>query len=224
MPPVLAIRPEPGLTATLELGRGMGLNMHGFALSEVVAVDWEMPPLERFDALLLGSANAIRHGGEKLSRLQHLPVHAVGQATAREAEEAGFTVARTGKGGLQTVLDAVPPPVHYLRLVGSEYVELSPPEGVSFEPLQVYDVQPREFSQSAAKWLSEEPIVLLHSGAMTRQFAKECSRLGVDRSRITLAAMGPRIAEPAGEGWRAIHVSDAPNDTALLEMVRAVCI
>ncbi|KWV90746.1 uroporphyrinogen-III synthase [Erythrobacter sp. YT30] len=224
MPPVLAIRPEPGLTATLELGRSMGLNMHGFALSEVVAVDWEMPPLERFDALLLGSANAIRHSGENLNKLTHLPVHAVGQATAREAEEAGFTVARTGKGGLQTVLDAVPPPVHYLRLVGSEYVELSPPEGVSFEPLQVYDVQPREFSQNAAKWLAEEPIVLLHSGAMTRQFAKECNRLGVDRSRITLAAMGPRIAEPAGEGWRAIHVSDAPNDTALLEMVRAVCI
>ena len=198
--------------------------MRGFALSEVVAVDWEMPPLERFDALLLGSANAIRHGGENLNKLTHLPVHAVGQATAREAKEAGFIVARTGKGGLQTVLDAVPPPVHYLRLVGSEYVELSPPEGVSFEPLQVYDVQPREFSQNAAKWLAKEPIVLLHSGAMTRQFTKECNRLGVDRSRITLAAMGPRIAEPAGEGWRAIHVSDAPNDTALLEMVRAVCI
>ena len=224
MPPVLAIRPEPGLTATLELGRSKDLDMRGFALSEVVAVDWEMPPLERFDALLLGSANAIRHGGENLNKLTHLPVHAVGQATAREAKEAGFIVARTGKGGLQTVLDAVPPPVHYLRLVGSEYVELSPPEGVSFEPLQVYDVQPREFSQNAAKWLAKEPIVLLHSGAMTRQFTKECNRLGVDRSRITLAAMGPRNAEPAGEGWRAIHVSDAPNDTALLEMVRAVCI
>lgn len=222
--PILAIRPEPGLTATLALGRQMGLDMHGFALSQVLAVDWELPSLEQFDALLLGSANAIRHGGVKLSKLTHLPVHAVGEATAREAEEAGFTIARTGKGGLQTVLDAVPPPIHYLRLVGSEYVELSPPEGVFFEPIQVYQTQFRQFLKEPAQLLDEQPVVLLHSAAMTRQFVNECNRLGADRRRITLAAMGPRIAEPAGEGWRAIHVSDTPSDTALLEMVRNVCI
>ncbi|MEL7188214.1 MAG: uroporphyrinogen-III synthase [Pseudomonadota bacterium] len=222
--PILVIRPKPGLSQTLSLGREMGLNMHGFALSEVQPVTWEIPQRDGYDALLLGSANAIRHGGANLSKLTHLPVHAVGEATAREAKEAGFEIERTGKGGLQTILDQVSAPIHYLRLVGNEYVELRPPKGVSFDPIQVYDVVPRQFSCEAANILDEAPIVLLHSGAMTRQFANECNRLGVDRSTITLAAMGPRIAEPAGVGWAAIHVSDEPNDAALLEMVRSVCI
>ncbi|MEL7197683.1 MAG: uroporphyrinogen-III synthase [Pseudomonadota bacterium] len=222
--PILAIRPEPGLSATLALGRKMGLDMHGFALSEVRPVKWSLPDLTSFDAILLGSANAIRHGGPNLKQLTHLPVHAVGKATAQEAEAAGFSVERLGKGGLQTVLDAVPPPIHYLRLVGSEYVELLLPAGISFEPLQAYSVIPRELLPEALPVLENGPIVLLHSAAMTRQFAHECNRLGLERGRITLAAMGPRIAEPAGDGWRAIHVSEVPNDTALLEMVRSVCI
>lgn len=226
-PPVLAIRPEPGLSSTIALGRRMGLTMHGCALSRVVPVEWDLPSLARFDALLIGSANAMRLGGEKLAKLTGLPVHAVGEATAREARAAGFTVERLGKGGLQTVLDNVEPPVHYLRLVGNEYVELDWPEGVSFEPVQVYEVQPRRFLDKPAKLFENPIVVLLHSAAMTRQFLAECQRLGVDRSGVILAAMGERIARPAraaGEdGWAAIHISPVPSDEALLAMVRGLC-
>lgn len=222
--PVLAIRPEPGLSATLALGRRMGLTMHGFALSRVVAVEWEVPSLARFDALLIGSANAMRLGGGNLPRLTHLPVHCVGEATAREARAAGFDVAHVGQGGLQTVIDRVSPPLHYLRLVGSEYVDLSLPDGVTFEPIEVYAVQPRPFLDKPARLLESEVTVLLHSAAMTRQFVAECDRLGVDKSRITLAAMGPRIAEPAGKGWRAIHTASQPSDEALLAMTRELCV
>ncbi len=195
--PVLAIRPEPGLSSTLALGRQMGLTMQGCALSRVVATPWSLPPLQGFDALLIGSANVFRLGGPHLQKFTHLPVHAVGEATAREARAAGFTIERLGKGGLQTVLDALDSPTRYLRLVGNEYVDLNWPDGVTFEPVQVYQVQPCALSAEAAKWLDRDVIVLLHSAAMTRQFMSECKRLGVDRSRVTLAAMGPRIVEPA---------------------------
>ncbi len=225
--PVLAIRPEPGLSSTLALGRGMGLAMHGFALSRVNAADWDLPPLARFDALLIGSANAMRHGGEKLARLKHLPVHAVGEATAREARSAGFAIERLGKGGLQTVLDAVTPPLRYLRLVGNEYVDLKWPEGITFEPVQVYEVQPLRFDDHATQLLRRDTVVLLHSAAMTRQFISECDRLDLDRGLITLAAMGERIAGPAREdakgGWASIHTPEEPSDGALLAMVRGLC-
>lgn len=221
---VLAIRPEPGLSATLALGRQMGLTMHGYALSRVVSVQWELPSLQRFSALLIGSANAMRLGGENLARLIHLPVHAVGEATAREAEAAGFTVALAGKGGLQSIVNQVSAPIHYMRLVGNEYVDLNLPEGVTFEPFQVYEVRPRTFLEKQARLLEEDTIVLLHSAAMTRQFVSECSRLGLDRSRITLAPMGPRIAEPADEGWKAIHIPERPSDEALLAMVAELCL
>ena len=233
---VLAIRPEPGLSSTLALGRQMGLTMHGFALSRVTAVEWELPSLARFDALLIGSANAMRLGGENLAKLTHLPVHAVGEATANEARAAGFTVERLGKGGLQTVIDAVEPPVHYLRLVGNEYVDLNLPKGVSFEPVQVYEVRPRAFLDPHLELLNKDIIVLLHSAAMTRQFVTECDRLEVDRNRITLAAMGERIAAPARRSsgaeikqglendWAAIHICKEPSDVALLAMVGELCV
>ena len=198
--------------------------MHGCALSSVVPVDWQAPALDRFDALLLGSANAIRCAGDGLRDLSCLPVHAVGQATANAARAEGFHVERLGQGGLQTVLDAVPAPVHYLRLVGNEYVELNWPDGLSFEPLQVYAVEPLALSQEAAQLLQQGAFVLLHSAASTRQFCAECDRLNVDRSAVRLAAMGPRIAAPAGEGWAAIHMPAQPSDTALLSMVRDLCL
>jgi len=224
--PVITIRPQPGLDATLALGRQLGLTMHGFALSHVGPVDWELPDLARFDAMLVGSANAMRHAGDRLSALTHLPVHAVGKATAREARAAGFTIERLGKGGLQSVLDAVSPPLNYLRLVGNEYVELDWPRGVTFEPLQVYEVCPQPLPATAAAVLRESPVVLLHSAAMTRQFAAECDRLGVDRAQITLAAMGPRIAAQAAveKGWSAIHTCDEPTDDALLALAAKLCL
>ncbi|MEO1648694.1 MAG: uroporphyrinogen-III synthase, partial [Pseudomonadota bacterium] len=118
--------------------------------------------------------------------------------------------------------------IRFRPAAGNEYVDLVLPHGVSFEPVQVYAVEPCPFDETAAKWLEEEPIVLLHSAAMARQFMAECDRLGVDRSRIRLAAMGPRIAEPAqakdAGGWRAIHISQEPSDEALLALVRELCL
>ena len=221
---ILAIRPEPGLSATLAAGRKMGLAMHGFALARVTKVEWELPSLQRFDGLLIGSANAIRLGGANLKKLKHLPVYAVGEATAREAEAAGFEVALRGTGGLQKVLDQLPGPSRLMRLVGSEFVDLTPPQDVEIERFQVYSITSRSFLDHHSELLDKDLIVLLHSGAIARQFASECNRLELDRKAISLAAMGERIVEPAGEGWAAIHISPAPNDRDLLEMVAKLCL
>ena len=68
MLPVIAIRPEPGLSATVERGRKLGLAIERCPLFEVRPVRWEAPDAARFDVLLIGSANAIRHGGDWLER------------------------------------------------------------------------------------------------------------------------------------------------------------
>ena len=60
---VLAVRPEPGLAATMAAGKAIGLNMIGYPLFEVRPLAWKCPDPTEFDALLIGSANAIRHGG-----------------------------------------------------------------------------------------------------------------------------------------------------------------
>lgn len=220
---LLALRPEPGLSATLARARDLGIATEGLALSEIRPVAWTCPDPAAIDGLLIGSANAILHGGENLARLVGKPVHAVGEATAAAARAAGFTVAAVGNGGLQGVLDAVPGPCHLLRIAGDERVPLNPPPGVTFAEAVAYRSVPLPLDPAAELLASGEALVLLHSAATARHFAEECDRLGLPRAGIALAALGPRIAGAAGEGWGAVHTAARPDEAALLQLAFDLC-
>ena len=88
---VLVLRPEPGATATVRQARERGLDAVAVPLFEVDPMAWEAPDPFGFDGLLLTSANALRHGGDRLQSLRGLPVYAVGDATAEAAREAGLS-------------------------------------------------------------------------------------------------------------------------------------
>jgi len=220
---LLALRPEPGLAATLEKARALGLGITGLALSEISAVAWDCPDTASVDGLLIGSANAILHGGAHLARLTDKPVYAVGEATAAAARAAGFTVAMTGSGGLQGVLDAIPSPCHLLRIAGEEHVPLTPPAGVSFAEVIAYRSVMLPLDPAADLLGTGEALVLLHSAATAAHFAAECDRLGSDRASITLAALGPRIAAAAGEGWAGVHTATRPDEAALMQLAFDLC-
>jgi uroporphyrinogen-III synthase len=220
---LIALRPEPGLAATLEKARAAGLAITGCALSEIRAAAWACPDPARYDGLLIGSANAILHGGPDLARLIAKPVHAVGEATAAAARAAGFTVAMVGSGGLQGVLDAIPGPVHLLRIAGEERTVLTPPPGVSFDEVIAYRSEPLPLDPALPVLAAGETLALLHSAATARHFAQECDRLAVPRSAITLAALGPRIAAAAGEGWQAVHCAATPDEASLMQLAFDLC-
>jgi uroporphyrinogen-III synthase len=220
---IFVIRPEPGLQATLQGARDMGLAAVGMPLFEVLPLRWQAPDPADFDALLLGSANALRHGGQALEQYRHLPVHAVGTATAEAAQEAGFAVDRVGEGGLQAVLDANARPIRYLRLGGVETVPLEPGKH-SITERDVYEVRALPISGSAQVSLrAGSPCVLLHSAAAARHFAAEVDRLGLDRGAIQLACIGPRVAAAAGDGWARVDSAPQPSDAALLALARDMC-
>lgn len=221
---IFAIRAEPGLQSTLQAARDLNVAVLGRPLFEVVPVAWDAPDADKFDGLLLGSANAIRHGGTALGSLLALPVHAVGEATASTARDAGFTVAETGSGGLQALVGAAKGEMRFLRLAGSEHVPIDLPEGVNVTTRIVYDVRALPLSGSDEVSLrAAEPLVLLHSAAAARHFAAECERRGLDKSRIALACIGPRVAEAAGGGWRDCQSAPQPDDAALLALARDMC-
>lgn len=224
---VLALRPEPGLSATLDKARALGLAITGLALSEIRSVAWDCPDPARYDGLLIGSANAILQGGAQLTRLTDKPVYAVGEATAEAARAAGFRVAMTGSGGLQGVLDAMPGPCHLLRIAGQEHVPLAPHAGVTFDTVIAYRNVMLALDPVAPLLASGVDglgaLVLLHSAATAQHFAAECDRLGLARAGITLAALGPRIAAAAGEHWRAVHTASRPDEAALLAMASQLC-
>ncbi len=219
----LALRPEPGLAVTLAKARALGLAITGHALSEIRALAWDCPDPASFDALLIGSGNAFLHGGTQLQRLTGKPVYAVGEATADAARAAGFAVALIGSGRLQGVLDIVPAPARLLRIAGEEHVPLTPPAGVSMTEVIAYRSVALPLDPAAPLLAGGNALVLLHSAATARQFASECERLGLPRASITLAALGPRIADAAGTGWRAIHTALRPDEACLLEMAFDLC-
>lgn len=221
---IFAIRPEPGLQATLQRARELGLAIIGRPLFDVVGLQWDPPPADEFDALLLGSANAIRHGGEALDLYRQLPVHAVGEKTAEEAREAGFEIAHVGEGGLQKVVDAVKGEIRFLRLAGAEHVPLRHPKRIAITTRTVYEVRAIPITGSDEVSLrAAEPCVLLHSGAAAAHFAAECEKRGLDKGRIALACLAPRIARAAGPGWRACKIAPQPDDTALLALAADMC-
>jgi len=220
---ILTIRPEPGGGATVAAGRALGLAIEGCPLSAIRPLDWSLPPGE-FDGLLLGSANALRHGGPLVDKLVEKPVYAVGPATAAAARERGFSLARIGEGGLQALLGSLSGHrLRLLRIAGRERVPVTPPAGIAVETVTAYESVPLPLPSEFAPRLGQGSIVLLHSAAAARHFAAECERLAVQRGAIRLAALGSRIAEAAGAGWGEVRLAAEPSEAALLALARDMC-
>ena len=241
---VFVLRPEPGLSATLARGRKLGLAMEAMPLSHAEAVSWQVPE-GTFDGILLGSANALRHAGRGgnggadkvsdteggseadtgLDMLPRLPVYAVGKATAQAACSLRFPIAQVGEGGLQKLLDTLAPdaPLRLLRLAGEDRMTLSPPAGVTIETCITYRIVHRALDEQDATRLREGGVVVVHSGVAARHFATECERAGVDRAKLSLAALAPRIASHASEGWKSVAVASETNDAALLSLAADMC-
>lgn len=221
---LIIIRPQPGCDATLTVARDLRLDAYGFPLFEVAPVAWEAPDPAGVDALLIGSANAVRHAGEQLQLYAGKPAYAVGRATAEVAQQAGFAIAMVGSGGLQAVLNRIDPAHgHLLRLAGRERTDLTPPAGFEMTERVTYESRALAMPQELAKMLASPAVVMLHSAEAARHFAAECDRWAVERAHIALAAMGPRIANAAGAGWEQLEIAAKPEDTALLALARNMC-
>jgi uroporphyrinogen-III synthase len=224
MTSLVVIRPQPGCDATVAAARAIGLDAHGFPLFAIQAVDWDAPDPASIDALLIGSANALRHGGPVLTQYLGKPVYAVGETTGEAARQRGFVIAAVGEGGLQALLDRVEPEHRaLLRLSGRERVAMASPEGVIVTERIVYASDPLPIPQALARLLAEPAVVLLHSAEAAVHFAGACDACGLARGSIALAALGPRIADAAGHGWAAIATADRPRDDALLALARQMC-
>ncbi len=224
MIPLVIIRPEPGASATLSAARAMGLDARAFPLFKVRPLDWEPVPPENIDALVLGSANTLRHGGRALARYRGMPAYAVGEKTAEAGRAAGLEIVAVGNDRLQQVMARLDPSHRrLLRLAGRERVGLSLPEGVSLTVREVYASEPQPFPRKLAELLAKPSVVLLHSGEAAAHFARGCDEAGVPRGNIALAAIAPRVAARAGEGWASLRSAPETNDTALLVMASRMC-
>ena len=214
MRPLLILRPEPGARISAERARALGLDPIVCPLFAVEAVDWTAPDPERFDALLLTSANAPRHAGPGLAEFANLPVIAVGQATARAASAAGLTVTDIGDGDAASLLRALPGPRRLLHLAGEH--RNTGNCGHMVEAVTVYRavaIADPGLPDVAAM------VVAVHSPRAGARLAQ----LIAERGRTTVAAISKAAAGACGPGWEELSWPSEPSDPALLALAARLC-
>ena len=209
---LLILRPEPGATSSAQRARALGLEPHVCPLFAIEPVAWNVQDPAQFDALLLTSANAPRHAGPGLAALAHLPVVAVGEATARAARAAGLAVVDVGEGDAASLLSAVPGTRRLLHLAGEHRGEPGP----MVEAVTVY--------RAVAVVNPDLPdvtgmVVAVHSpraGARLAELARE-------RGHTRVAAISEAAARASGPGWETLSWPAEPTDRALLALVVLLC-
>jgi uroporphyrinogen-III synthase len=213
------LRPEPGASATVERARALGLDAFAMPLFKVEPVTWEVPDAGDFDALLLTSANALRHGGAGLESLRALPVHAVGEATAAAAREAGFQVASVGDGGVELLLASLPPDIRLLHLCGAHRTEIPAIQAITAIPVYCS----AELPPPGKLHQIEGQVVAVHSPRAGQRLAELADQAGIERSTIRIAAISEAAAAASGVGWEQCHAADHPDETALLALAARLC-
>jgi uroporphyrinogen-III synthase len=212
---VLVLRPEPGAGETVRRARDQGLDAVAIPLFEVEPVAWQAPDPASFDAILLTSANAVRHAGDKLTDLRGLPVYAVGEATAEAAREAGFDIKSSGDAGVKRLLGSIEADIKLLHLCGEHRKEAADVrQAITAVPVYRSNEVPSPDLRAAAG-----SVALLHSPRAARRFAE----LAKDKGDIAVVAISAAAAAKAGGGWEQVQVADSPRDDALLAAAARLC-
>lgn len=219
MRPLVILRPEPGASATARAAIALGLRPLVIPLFEVAPVEWRPPDAEGFDALLLTSANAVRHSGRGLERLKGLAAHCVGEATAAAAFDAGLPVASVGTSGADSLLDSLPRGQRLLHLCGMDRHEPRA-HGHAITAVPVY--RSAELAAPADLGRIEGSVVAVHSPrSASRLSALARERLALES--IAVAAISAEAAAAAGVGWERVEAAPVPSDAALLALASSLC-
>jgi uroporphyrinogen-III synthase len=216
---VLVLRPAPGDAATASRLLAAGMSAVRLPLFEIVPLAWVPPSVEQ-DALLLTSANAVRHAGTQLDACRHLPTIAVGHATAHAARSAGLTLVGIGDNDAVAAL-ALAHACGWRRIVRLAGRERTPLTGVT--DVAVYASEPCAVPATALS-VARGAVALLHSTRAAQRFAALLDDVGISRGDVRLGAISEGVLAAAGHGWGAVAVAAVPDDAALVAVAATLAI
>ncbi len=211
---VLVLRPMPGNTETVRRLAALGVAAISAPLFAVEPVAWVPPRLADIDALLLTSANAVRHAGGALASFSTVPVWCVGEATAAAARGAGLAVERIGTKGVAALLSGTSE--RLLWLCGEERTGLSAQDEQRVTAIPVYRSAELPFPAVA---LDHAGVAMLHSARAARRLAA----LVPDRANIAIVAISADVAAAAGESWGSVAVAAHPSDAEMVAIAAKLC-
>lgn len=217
---IAVLRPEPGNAATISRAHAMGLVTLSLPMFRAVALDWDAPAADGFDALLLTSAATMRLSGKKLDAYRDLPAFAVGASTAEAARAAGLNLAQVGNGGAAALMPMLIAAGH-ARVLHPCALEAKPfnAGALCIRHLPVYRMETLELSGVPA--LLAGNVALLHSPRAAARLAALVPL--ADRADIDIVAISATAAQAAGVGWHSIAAAPTPDDEAMLALAAALC-
>lgn len=221
MLPLLIVRPEPGASATLRRAQALGIDAQSIPLFTIAPVGWTPPEVTAFDALLISSANAVRHAGPELAALSTLPAYAVGPTTAAAVTTAGLMLMATGDAGAQAMVDAMIAngARNILWLCGSDRSALLP-GAARITPLATYRATALSAPPAWDAAIAHPAVLLLHSARAARRAAELA---GPARKHLIALAISAAVADAAGTGWRRCVSATRPDDSEMLALARQLC-
>jgi uroporphyrinogen-III synthase len=232
---VLVTRPEPGASATSSRLRERGFEPVLLPLSRTEpVVQGDMPEPDRFDAVVLTSANAIRYApAETGRRYGHLPCLAVGDRTAEAAAKAGFSQIESADGDVRSLTALVeatwPAGSRLLYLCGQRRRPELERElgalGYEIVVLETYRTEPTGYSPSEVEQLvGSDPVgaVLLYSPFAAERLSALAAQPGLSRrfatTRILCMSAQIRAGLPPSLHERA-ETAESPDEEALLALL-----
>lgn len=220
---LIILRPEPAASQTLARAKAVGLDAVCHPLFETVAVAWDAPDAEMFTAVMMTSANACLFAGAVLKQYLHLPLFAVGEATAKAATEAGFLSVVSGESDVARLLAHIATlGKHRLLHLSGEDVTSFDPIGIEIERRIVYKAQPLAPSPALVAALKMGGVTMIHSPRAGSRLAEIVDHSGLSRAEISLVAISAAAADASGEGWARVAVAH-PRDGAMLERAAELC-
>lgn len=223
-PRVWVTRAAPGAAATAERLAQAGLVPVVAPLIETTPLANSADRLTDHDALVFTSAAAVRQVAA-LTSDRTLPVYAVGEATARAARAAGWTVAADADGAvadLARTLAGTPPGLRLLHPCAAVTAGDLSTVGRAVTPWPVYRTDPVRSGWAPA-------LADLRAGRLAGVLVQSPSAAAVLAGRLqpgealpqtVLFALSDACAAPlAAVGFREIACPPFPRETALLKVV-----
>lgn len=233
---MLVTRPEPDAQVTLARLRALDIEAVAAPLMVRQTLDASLPPPDGFAAVVLTSANAVRSLADRgvLEHYAHLPVLAVGDRTAREASDAGFTKVSSAAGALHDLVNAIRisglkgPLFHPTgRHQSGDLAKALAPLGVMVATAKIYDMVAIEaLPEVVLAGLADGGIsaVLSYSRRTAEIFAVLAAQLDLPhRRRIAMLCLSEAVAGPLLEAhFHRISLADRPDEDAMMALALAV--
>jgi uroporphyrinogen-III synthase len=233
---MLITRPEPDAQATQERLAALDIASEIAPLLTRQTLAAHLPPAQGFAALALTSTNALRALADMdaLEPLRQKPVFAVGDRTAHEARQLGFSAVTAADGTLESLATSIAlarleGPVLYPagRHLSGDLAHALAPQGLMVVTVPVYEMVAETSLPDAIATplrVGAFDAALFYSRRTAEIFVSLCSAVIAppDRRRLAVICLSENVAEPLLDAhFNRVMLADHPSEEAMMALALA---